>query len=115
MSERRRVPRYMCELPARLSTVGTSEVPQVTVSRLAVGGCLIHGTGIPAPRTPCEFQLEWQGREIRAQAEVAWKNAAQNSAGIRFLSIDETSTASLRAICATLRLQPLTHMPEEEE
>lgn len=109
------MPRYVCELPARLSISGSSEAPRVTVNLLAVGGCLIHGTGIPGPRTSCEFRLEWQGKEIHAQAEVAWKNAAQGLAGLRFLSIDETSTASLRALCATLRLQPLTHMPEEEE
>ncbi len=109
--ERRRVPRYVSELPAHLSSLATgasSEVALVTLSVL--GGC-VAGAGLPGAGQKCELNTEWQGRPLVIQGEVVWRT--KDRAGVRFASLDADSEKLLRGLCADLRLQPLAPLPPE--
>jgi hypothetical protein len=106
-NERRKVPRYFAEVGAVLTCheSGTSEDVQVEV--LSVQGCCVRGRGLPAAGKNCRLVLRWNSEEIRAEAQVVWKNP-QGLAGLRFTSTDPAALAALRALCSSLRLQPLT-------
>ncbi len=109
--ERRRVPRYVSELPARLSSLATGASSTVTVVTLSVlGGCL-EGTGLPAAGQKCELSIDWQGRPLAIQGEVVWRT--KDRAGVRFASLEAEAETLLRGVCADLRLQPLAPLPPE--
>ncbi len=111
--ERRRVPRYVSELPARLSSLSTGASSTVTVVTLSVlGGCL-KGTGLPAAGQKCELSIDWQGRPLVIQGEVVWRT--KDRAGVRFASLEAEAEKLLRGVCADLRLQPLAPLPPEPE
>jgi len=59
------------------------------------------------------LSIEWLGREIRADAEVAWKDP-QGRAGLKFLSMEQESNDTLRELLTNLRLQPLIPTPPDE-
>ncbi len=109
--ERRRVPRYVSELPARLSSLATGASSTVTLVTLSVlGGCL-EGAGLPGAGQKCELNTEWQGRPLAIQGEVVWRTS--NRAGVRFGSLEAEAEKLLRGVCADLRLQPLAPLPPE--
>jgi len=107
VNERRKVPRYIADVNAVLMhhESGTSQNVQVEV--LSVQGCCVRGTGIPETGRKCRLSFRWQGNEIQTEARVVWKDA-HGLAGLRFTSTDQESVDNLRALCANLRLQPLT-------
>lgn len=110
---RRRVPRYVSELPAHLSSPTTGESLPVTLITLSVlGGCM-EGHLTPAPGEKCELHAEWQGKQLVVPGQVVWKIREQ--AGVKFSSLDEGSDKLLRRICANLRLQPLAPLPARPE
>lgn len=85
----------------------------MTVTTLSVQGCCVKGSGLPAAGQDCQLTISWQGREIRVNAKVAWKQP-QGQVGLRFLSLDQESTDNLRGLCSTLKLQPLARMTYDE-
>ncbi|MGE5327217.1 MAG: PilZ domain-containing protein [Deltaproteobacteria bacterium] len=109
--ERRRVPRYVSEMRAKVSVVpgdGSSKVRLITLSVL---GCCMEGENLPAPAATCEVSADWDGRMLHLSGEVKWKKGKQ--AGVKFISLDEAAERLLRHICANLRLQPLAPLPPE--
>lgn len=109
MSDRRKVPRYLAEVSAQLSHAQSDSGAKVIVEILSVHGACVRGSDIPEAGRKCRLTLTWQNERIQAEAEVAWKSH-QGLAGLKFLSLDEPSSASLRDLLATLRLQPLGPM-----
>ena len=110
--ERRRVPRYVSELHARISDPTTGASSNVTLVTLSVfGGCL-EGPGLPAVGKKCELNTEWDGRPLRVQGDVVWKSK-ERQVGVKFASLDEGAEKLLRQICANLRLQPMAPLPPE--
>ena len=73
MQTRREVPRYMCELPARLSLAGGEAINNLTHIRVGIRGCATRGEGVPAVGQKGMILVEWQGRQFQADAEVVWK------------------------------------------
>jgi hypothetical protein len=112
--ERRRVPRYVSDLRARLSDPGTGVTSRVTLVTLSVlGGCL-EGSGLPAAGNKCEVSTEWEGKPLRLGGDVVWKSE-DRQVGIKFASLDGEAEKLLRQICANLRLQPMAPLPPEPE
>ena len=107
MQNRREVPRYMCELPARLSLPDGEAIANLTLIRLGVRGCATRGEGVPAVGQKARILVEWQGRQFQADAGVAWKTK-DGLAGFKFASLDEKDKELLMKICANLPMQPLT-------
>jgi hypothetical protein len=114
MSERRQVPRYIADISAVLTRHDTGAESEVAVEVLSVQGCCVKGAGIPEAGRKCRVAIRWQGQEIRAEAQVAWKNT-KGLAGLRFLNMDQASSETLRELCATLRLQPLAPISTDED
>jgi len=113
MDDRRQVPRYLSELPAQLSHPGSGVVSRVSVLTLSVRGCSIAGvSGLETGKT-CQLSIEWLGREVRVDAEVAWQSP-QGRAGLKFLSMEQKSSDTLRELLTSLRLQPLIPTPPDE-
>jgi hypothetical protein len=107
---RRRVPRYISELPVHLSTHATGQTSNVSLVTLSVlGGCL-KGPGLPEVGEKCELNAEWQGKPLRIQGEIVWRNNKEE-AGVNFASLDKAAEKLLRQICANLRLEPLGPPP----
>lgn len=113
MRERRQVPRYLANVSAAISQPGGGPASDVTVVVLSVQGCCIQGMGAPEVGKKCRLTLAWQAEKIRAEALVVWKDA-KGRAGLRFLPMDQQSSETLRELCATLRLQPMSMLPPEE-
>lgn len=113
MSERRQVPRYDAEVSAVVYPAGSASGSNVTVVILSVQGCCVQGAGVPEVGKKCQLTLDWQGDEIRTEALVVWKGL-KAEAGLRFLSMDTQSSETLRALCATLRLQPMPPLSSDE-
>ena len=107
MQTRREVPRYVCELPARLSLSGGEVITDLTLIRVGIRGCATRGEGVPATGQKGMILVEWQGRQFQADAEVVWKKT-DGTAGFRFDSVDEKNRELLVKICATHPMQPLT-------
>jgi hypothetical protein len=114
MGERRRVPRYVSELPARISDLATRESTGVRLITLSVlGGCL-EGSGLPAVGQKCEVSTEWQGSPLRLPGEVVWISK-EGRLGVKFAPLEEEAEKLLRQVCANLRLQPMAPLPPEPE
>ena len=107
VNERRRVPRYFADVRAALFCYDSGMSAEVLVEILSVQGCCIRGEGIPEAGRRCRLTLRWKNSQIVTEAQVVWKDA-QGLAGLRFTSTDQDSVDNLRALCANLRLQPLT-------
>ena len=114
MGERRQVPRYLAEVSAVVFPPGGGSGSSVTVVVLSVQGCCVQGAGVPEVGKKCQVNLDWQGEEIQTEATVVWKGL-KGQTGLRFLSMDQQSSETLRALCATLRLQPMGPMALEED
>ena len=114
MSDRREFPRYIAELPGRISQPLESQAISVTVVNLSVSGCSLDGAHPLKANQDCELTILWEGREFSAQALVTWKSG-KGEAGLKFLYVDQVNQALLRQICANLRLQPLTPMPADPD
>lgn len=111
MEDRRQVPRYLSELPVRIIRPSSGEIFLGKALVMAVRGCAVEGAASLATGEKCQVFVEWQGCEIRADAEVAWKNP-RGQAGLRFTSIPPESSEALRQLLPNLRLQPLVHREE---
>lgn len=111
MDERRQVPRYLADLPVRITRLSSGDVFLGKALVLAVRGCAVEGAGPLSAGEKCRVSIDWEGRAIRADAEVAWKNA-RGQAGLRFTSIAPECTDVLRELLPNLRLQPLVHREE---
>ena len=111
--ERRRVPRYVSELRARLSDLATGESVKAALVTLSVLGCCLEGSQLPAAGQKCELNTEWEGQPLRLQGEVVWNK--QKQAGVKFASLDEDTEKLLRQTCANLRIQPMAPLPPEPE
>ncbi len=107
--ERRRVPRYVSELRASVSS--GAEVSKVSLITLSVLGCCLEGQNLPAPGSSCEVTSDWEGRPLRLPGQVIWRKA--NQAGVKFSSLEAEIERLLRQVCANLRLQPLAPLPPE--
>ena len=110
--ERRKVPRYVSELPASISSPATGAGTDVALITLSVlGGCL-EGSALPEAGQPCELAMEWQGRPLKIQGQVVWKGQ-RGQAGIIFIIPDKEAERLIRQICSSLRLQPMAALPPE--
>lgn len=107
--ERRRVPRYVSELPTQLSNLTTGATSTVTLVILSVLGGCIEGSELPEPGQQCELIAEWEGKRLQIESEVVWKSKEQ--VGIKFVFLGADAEQLLRQICANLRLQPLAPLP----
>ena len=108
-SKRRRVPRYISELPAHLSNPATGATSSATLVNLSVSGGRLEGPGLPDAGQPCELHTEWEGERLALRGDVVWK--AKERAGVKFSSLQEEMQTLLRRICANLRLEPLAPAP----
>lgn len=111
-SERRKVPRYVSELPASISstaTGGSTEVALITLSVL--GGCL-EGHSLPETGQSCELTTEWEGHPLKVRGQVVWKSQ-RGQAGITFTIPDKDAEKLLRQILSNLRLKPMAAPPPE--
>lgn len=106
-NERRKVPRYFAEVTAILTDHESGTTQDVEVEVLSVQGCCVRGAGIPQAGKNCRLLFRWKGDEFPAEAQVVWQDA-QGLCGVRFTSTDKETLAGLRALCSSLRLQPLT-------
>ncbi len=105
MPNRREVPRYICDLNAEVRQPGSDSRLNATVIILSVKGCCIEGVGPLDRGQRCELTTEWCGRDLRAEAEVVWKNP-RGQAGCRFVSVSDDAMHVIREILAGLPLQP---------
>jgi len=106
-NDRRRVPRYFAEVTATLTNHESGTSHDVQVEVLSVQGCCVRGEEIPATGRNCRLLFRWKGDEFRAEAQVVWQDK-EGLSGLRFTSTDQETLAGLRALCSSLRLQPLT-------
>jgi len=104
---RRRVPRYMSELPARLANLATGATSSGTLITLSVLGACMEGLVLPEVGAQCELTADWRGQTLQIQGVVVWKG--KNQVGIKLVSAAASAEQLLREICANLRLQPLAH------
>jgi hypothetical protein len=112
--ERRRVPRYVSQLRARLLDRATGANLPVRLTTLSVlGGCL-EGSGLPAPGHQCEVDTEWEGKPLRMPTEIVWNNKG-TQVGLRFASLDAETENLLRRVCSNLRIQPMAPPPPEPQ
>ena len=110
--ERRRVPRYVSELRARLSDPATGASSRVRLITLSVlGGCL-EGSELPSVGQKYEVSTEWEGKPLRLLAEIVW-NRKGAEVGLRFAPLDTETENLLRRVCSNLRIQPMTPPPPE--
>lgn len=108
--ERRKVPRYISELPARLLDPATGAGSNVTLVTLSIlGGCL-EGPELPEAGQQCEVDAEWQGKPLRMPGHIVWRSEGKQ-VGVKFATLDEETERLLRQVCANLRLQPLAPLP----
>jgi hypothetical protein len=114
MGERRQVPRYLAEVSAVVYPAGSTAGTNLTVVVLSVQGCCVQGAGVPEVGKKCQLTLDWQGDKIRTEALVVWKGL-KGQAGLRFSSMDQQSSETLRALLATLILQPLNPLWSDED
>jgi hypothetical protein len=114
MEERRKVPRYLADVSAELSNPLGDSGSKVVVEVLSVQGGCVRGASLPESGHKCRLSLDWQGSQIQADAEVAWKSS-RGLAGLRFLALDPKSNENLRELLATLRMQPIPPLKPEED
>jgi len=105
--ERRRVPRYVSELPTRLANLHTGATSTATLVTLSVQGGCLEGMSLPEMGEECDLAAEWQGQKLLIQGVVVWKR--KNQVGIKLVSTGPAAEQLLRQICSSLRLQPLTN------
>ena len=110
--ERRKVPRYVSELPASISSPATGAGTDVALITLSVlGGCL-EGSALPEAGQPCELTTEWEGRSLKIQGQVVWKSP-RGQAGIVFIIPDKDVEKLLRQVLSSMRLKPMAPIPPE--
>ena len=109
--ERRRVPRYVSELPTRISHPATGADWNVTLVTLSILGGCAEGSDLPQPGEQYELTTEWEGQSLCIEAAVVWK--AKERIGFEFVRLRPEAERLLREICANLRLQPLAPLPPE--
>ncbi|HUU13851.1 MAG TPA: PilZ domain-containing protein [Terriglobia bacterium] len=114
MHERRRVPRYVSDLPARVSVPTTGASSNVTLITLSVFGGCVEGSELPESGQECQVSTEWEGRPLRLPGRVVWKSK-EGRLGVRFASLDEEAEKSLRQVCTNLWLQPMAPLPPEPQ
>jgi hypothetical protein len=114
MAQRRQVPRYLSGLNANVLQPANNFPLNVTVVTLSIRGARVEGAATLNPPQKCQLSIDWQGKQVRIDAEVIWKNK-EGRAGLRFLTMDKESELHLRDICTTLQLQPLAKLPEEPD
>lgn len=112
MSDRRQVPRYIAEFHAQVSQPPGAPPQSVTLVNVSMSGCSLEGAASLIAGQYCEIAFEREGQQFRAEGTVTWKSS-QGEVGLKFLYASPTDLEQLRRICATLRLQPLTHRAEE--
>jgi len=111
--ERRKVPRYISELRARLTIPATGATTRIELVTLSILGGCVEGSDLPDVGQICELSAEWEGKEISIQGDAVWKGKRQ--AGIKFASLDASGEKLLRQICSNLRLKPMAPLPSEPE
>ncbi len=110
--ERRRVPRYVSQLRARLADPATGTASPVRLITLSVlGGCL-EGSGLPAAGQKYEVSTEWEGKPLRLLAEIVWNHKGAQ-VGLKFAALDQDTENLLRRVCSNLRIQPMAPPPPE--
>lgn len=113
MRPRRKFPRYVAEILAEIREPVTGMRHHVTMTSLSLHGCAIEGSEPIHTGNKYELTAEWQGRNLRVEGEIVWKDPKRSRAGMKFLSVDQKTQEVLREICSNLRLQPLTQSPVE--
>ncbi len=111
--ERRKVPRYVSELRAHISSASLEGNRNVRVVTLSVLGGCIEGRETPEPGARFELNTEWNGKPLKVSADVVWKNP-QGRVGMKFAAVDPAAERLVREICSNLRLQPLAPVPSPE-
>lgn len=112
--ERRRVPRYVSDLRARLLDPATGTTLRVKLITLSVLGGCVEGTGLPAAGLRWELETEWEGKPLRLHGDIVWNNK-QKCVGLKFAPLDADTERVLRQVCANLRLQPMAPPPAPTE
>jgi hypothetical protein len=111
-NERRRVPRYTAHLKASIALPEQRSMITVVVEDLCVLGCLLEYAPSLKPPQECELTVEWNGREFRTPATVAWTSHG-GQVGLSFHDTDAPNHELLRKICSELRMKPLVRMAED--
>ncbi len=106
MRERRQVPRYHCELKGQVVSNDGVAGPDVRIATLSVRGACIDGVGALKRGQKCDLKVDWGVKSLRAETEVIWADG-RGHAGLRFLTMNEETKASLRDLCSTLKLAPI--------
>ena len=114
MHERRRVPRYVSELPAHVSAPASGASWTVTLITLSVLGGCVEASALPEPGQECQVTTEWEGRALLLPGKVVWKSK-EGRLGVKFAALDEETERLLRQACANLRLQPMAPLPSEPQ
>jgi hypothetical protein len=110
--ERRRVPRYVSDLPASISTPAAGRSWTVKLITLSVLGGCVEASELPDPGQVCQVTTEWEGRELALPGKVVWKSK-QGRLGVKFAPLEESTDRLLRQVCANLLLQPMAPLPSE--
>lgn len=110
MSNRREVPRYVCELNAEVVQSESGSRLNTTLTVLSVKGCCLDGANPLDRGQKCELSAEWCGKDLRAEAEVVWKNT-RGQVGCRFLSVSDDAMKVIKEILTGLPIQPVSLRP----
>ena len=111
--ERRKVPRYISELRARLTMPATGATARVGLVTLSILGGCVEGRDLPEVGQKCELRTEWEGKELSIQCDVVWKGKQQ--VGVKFALLDASGEKLLRQVCSNLRLKPMAPLPSVAE
>ncbi len=106
---RRLVPRYLSELPCRLSCPATGSTLNAMLVNISISGGCLEGPGLPDVGQTCELRIEWEDKWLVVSGDVVWNT--KQGVGVKFSSLDEEMEKLLRRICANLRLQPPAPLP----
>ena len=112
--ERRRVPRYVSDLPASVSVPATGRSWTVKLITLSVLGGCVEASELPEPGQECQITTEWEGRALTLPGKVVWRSR-EGRLGVRFAALEESTDRLLRQVCANLRLQPMAPLPSEPQ
>lgn len=86
----------------------------VMVEDLCILGCLLEYAPSLQVQQDCELIVDWEGRQFRTPALVAWISQ-QGQVGLAFHNSDAANHQLLREICAELRMKPPSPLPQDTE
>lgn len=107
MRERRKVPRYVCNLKGELAGPGNSSGSNIEILTLSIKGSCVQGVSALKRGQKCVLKIKWESKALQAEGKVAWIDIDKGQAGLQFLSLGEDAQSFLKELCSTLKLQPI--------